>query len=145
MEKMHAPLADLLSQAHVALRRDLAELEASAASPRRQGAAAELSARLERTRRHLAEHFRFEEQNGYLDELLKHKPHLARRVQDLLEDHRRLLHALDDLITSATQANELDDALGRQAREWVAQVRRHESRENLLVEDAFNLDIGAED
>jgi hypothetical protein len=28
---------------------------------------------------------------------------------------------------------------------WVDCVRRHEARENQLVQDAFNLDIGAED
>jgi hypothetical protein len=30
-------------------------------------------------------------------------------------------------------------------REWVERVRRHETRETDLVQDAYNLDIGAED
>jgi hypothetical protein len=39
----------------------------------------------------------------------------------------------------------LDEVFRDQVRSWVESVRRHERRENQLVQDAFNVDFDAED
>jgi hypothetical protein len=49
------------------------------------------------------------------------------------------------LIEQAKAATSLDDSFREEVRGWVERVRQHAARENELVQDAFNLDIGAED
>jgi hypothetical protein len=143
MERTENAFARALHRAHVRLLEDLRALEA-AARPSGEGLP-ELRARLGATRTHIADHFRFEEQDGYLEAVRKREPRLERAVRQLAEEHARLARALDDLITEAGAAATLSDALRDQVRGWVGQVRQHEDRENALVQEAFNLDIGAED
>ncbi len=135
MTTLHATYGDALLRAHRALLEDLRDLESARAG---------LAARLELTRAHLAEHFRFEEENGYLDSVLEEQPNLNHAVQRLHEEHRDLLAALDRLVADVAAEQSPDEFAARVA-EWARKVRRHEQRENILVEDAFNLDLAATD
>jgi hypothetical protein len=105
----------------------------------------ELAARLGATHAHITEHFRFEEQNGYMDTVRRREPRLERAIQQLAEEHRQLAQSLAALLGKVRVATSMDDALRKDVRDWVESVRQHEVRENDLVQDAFNLDIGAED
>jgi hypothetical protein len=133
-----------LSRAHAALGKDLKKLEEAAGALSAQAAGA-WNQQLEAARECLAEHFRIEEHNGYMDAVLERAPHLERPVQHLLEEHQQLMQALNALIATAGRLSKLDDTFRQQVREWVKAVRGHESRENNLVEDAFKVDTGAED
>ena len=144
MGNKHRSAAEALMRAHLALRKDLGKLE-EAARPASGAGAAELRARLGATRTHVVEHFRFEEENGYLDAVAKREPRLERAVQQLADDHRRLAQSLDALVEEARVAPHLDDTFRGKVLTWMEQLRRHEDRENDLVQDAFNTDIGAED
>jgi predicted PilT family ATPase len=137
-------VAETLTRAHEALLEDLRKL-AEAVRPASTEGLAELRARLDATRGHIAEHFRFEEQNGYMDAVRKREPRLERTIQQLADEHRELLQSLDAVIEEARAAPGLDGTLREEVRQWGEAVRRHEVRENDLVQDAFNLDIGAED
>jgi hypothetical protein len=142
MQNNRLLVAEALSRAHAALLDDLRKLEEAASSP--EGLPA-LRARLDATQAHLAEHFRFEEQNGYMDAVRKREPRLERAVEQLADEHRQLARSLGALIENARSASGLDAALGEEVRGWVGLVRQHETREIDLIQDAFNLDIGAED
>jgi hypothetical protein len=96
-------------------------------------------------RQQLSNHFRLEEENGYMAWVLEREPHLERTVEHLHDEHRSLADTLDRLIREASTKNTLDESLREQARAWLEQVRQHEARENRLVQDFFNLDIDAED
>jgi hypothetical protein len=137
-------VAEALGRAHAALLEDLRKLEevVHAISDARL---AELRARLGVTRMHLTEHFRFEEQSGYMDVVRKREPRLERAVQQLADEHGQLRQTLDALIGELGSATHLDEALREKIPAWIKQVREHETRENDLVQDAFDLDIGAED
>ena len=137
-------VAESLGRAHVVLLADLRVLEQSARPSSGEGLA-ELRARLGATQTHVTEHFRFEEQNGYMEAVLKREPRLERAIQQLAEEHHSLAQSLAVLIEQARAATSLDDPLREGVREWVERVRRHETRETDLVQDAYNLDIGAED
>jgi hypothetical protein len=137
-------VAEALGRAHAALLADLRELEQAARPSSRQGLAS-LRARLSATQTHVTEHFRFEEQNGYMEAVLKREPCLERAIQQLAEEHRSLAQSLAVLIEQARAATSLDDPFREEVRGWVECVRQHEARENEVVQDAFNLDIGAED
>jgi hypothetical protein len=143
MESLPASVLEALDRAHVTLLEDLRRLE-EAARPQAPGGLAPLRARLGATRNHIAQHFRFEEQGGYLDVVRQREPRLERAVAQLAEEHRKLLAGLDGLIREVA-AGPPDVALSDQVRAWVEQVRHHEAHENEVVQDAFNLDLGAED
>jgi hypothetical protein len=140
MKPAQPPTAEALSRAHARLLEDLRDLEheteAPPADPARRARC------LARVRLHIAEHFAFEEQDGYMGAVLERRPNLERAVEELRGDHRRLADALDGLIAQAGTAGE---SFGDRVRAWVEDVRRHESRENGLVQDAFNVDTGVED
>jgi hypothetical protein len=142
MAKVQPAGVEGLLQAHATLRSDLGELEAAARAP--AGAApGALAALLRRARAHLAEHFRFEEENGYLPAVLLHDPNQGRRVEQLRDDHRRLFAALESLLDEAGWGE--TETVRANVREWVAAVRGHEERENALVQNVFNVDTSAED
>jgi len=104
-----------------------------------------LGACLTSLRSNLDEHFRFEERNGYMDAVLARAPQMARQVEGLREEHAEMRQSLIALAAQARKARSVDDELRQKVRDWVAKVRNHERRENLLVEDTFNRDLGAKD
>ena len=144
MEKVEPQLAEALSRAHAALLNDLRKLEEAERPASKTGLPA-LRARLDGTRAHIVEHFRFEEQNGYMDTVRTHEPRLERVIDELAEDHCRLLDSLDALIRETAMAASTNETITAKVTEWIGEVRRHEAQENRLVQDAFNMDIGPED
>jgi hemerythrin-like domain-containing protein len=144
MARTEISVAEALSRAHQALRTDLQKLDDSVDLIPGQDLPA-LRAPLAATRSHINEHFRFEEQNGYMDKVRKREPRLEHTIEQLAAEHRQLAQSLDAIIKRAKDAPSLDPALRDQIREWIASVRQHEAREDDLVQNAFNLDIGAED
>jgi uncharacterized coiled-coil DUF342 family protein len=137
-------IAVALGQAHVALLRDLRELEEATRIPSKENLPA-LRDRLWATQAHLVEHFRLEEQNGYMDAVRKREPRFERTIQQLAEEHGQLKESLNALIRETEKVKSWDNALREAIHEWIERVRSHEARETDLVQDAFNLDIGAED
>jgi hypothetical protein len=144
VEKTSSSIAEALKQAHRTLLADLRTLE-NAARRSAKTDPAELSTRLAATRTHLADHFKFEEQDGYMDAVRKREPRLERVIQQIAEEHGDITQSLDALIGEVRGAGELGDAVREKVRTWIKRVRRHEARENELVQGAFNLDISAED
>jgi hypothetical protein len=133
--------AEALSRAHKALLENLRSLEDSVGPASPEGAA-ELVARLGALHSQISEHFRFEEQNGYMEVVKKREPRLEHRIAQLGAEHRQLLGLLDALVSRARRP---DPGLRSDVKNWVESVRQHEVRENELVQDAFNFDIGTED
>jgi hypothetical protein len=144
MTRTDPAVVEALSRAHATLLEDLQKLEEAVRQTPKEGFAA-VRARLGDTQTHLTEHFRFEEDNGYMETVRSREPRLERVLRQLAEEHRQLLQSLAALIEQARAAPNLDDTLRGEVRKWVESVRQHEFRENNLVQDAFTLDIGAED
>lgn len=144
MERANRSVTEALSRAHAALREDLGHLD-EAVRPLSRENAAGLRARLASTQVQIAEHFRFEEQNGYMDTVRQREPRLERTVQKLAEEHRQITRTLETLLAETRLADSLDEPYRRRVRQWVEHVRQHEAREDHLVHDAFNLDYALED
>jgi len=144
MKSPQPSVAQALSLAHAALLEDLRNLEEASRLSSREGLA-EFVTRLVAIHANVSEHFRFEEQNGYMHDVRKREPWLERTIAELGEEHRQLLGSLETLLGEAKAACSLDDRFREKARAWVEQVRHHEARENELLQDAFNRDISAED
>ena len=144
MAKVKTPIVDVLGRAHASLQKDLRELEEAGHTASEKGMPG-LRSRLEATRRHLAEHFRFEEQGGYMDAVRKREPRLGRVIDELCTEHGQLLSSLDAILKETATASSINDLISGEISGWISRVRQHESRENQVAQDAFNLDIGPED
>ena len=144
MTNAETSIAEGLARAHIALLRDLQELDEAGRPASMQNLAA-LRAHLEATRAHLVEHFRFEEVDGYMTAVRTREPRLERTVDELANEHGQLLSSLDALLAETATDLGLDQAMRAKVSQWINRVRQHEARENHLIQDIFNLDIGSED
>ena len=145
MTKTLPSFAKALQAAHEALAAGLRKLEEISHGDETESGLAALRARLGATRIHLGEHFRFEEQGGYMETVRAREPRLERTIQHLGSQHPRLMESLDRLIIHARTASSRDKTLREQIRAWIDSVRSHEARENELVQTTFNQDLSAED
>jgi hemerythrin len=144
MDQWNVTVAEAIGLAHAALLEDLCKTEAACHASSRV-TAAEVRARLSAVRAHLADHFRYEEQGGYMEAVRLREPQLERTIQQLGDEHPRLLRLLDALLAESTGATRLDDRFREEVRAWIEGVRQHEARETRLVQDVFNSDFDAED
>jgi hemerythrin len=136
MEASKKMFAEALQQTHTDLLGDLWQLEESVCRGSGEGQP-ELSTRLAKVRTHLSDHFRFEEQDGYMAPLLKEEPRFWPVVQELLDQHRLLAQALDALLQEFSAAQGLRDDFREKVRAWVKHVREHETHENSLVQEVY--------
>jgi hypothetical protein len=139
---MPAPAAKYSNQllrAHADLHSALEGLREALSSP------AEARRKLLALRGHVLDHFRLEEKGGYMAPVLRLQPQQERVVLRLLAEHCHLAESLDDLIRDAAAATTIEDEFRKRVAAWVEVLRRHEADENVLVEDAFNQDVGQED
>jgi hypothetical protein len=134
-------IAKSLSRAHAALTRDLQKLQEAADADQ----IADVLARLRDTKKHIAEHFRLEEQGGYMDALGKREPRLDNVIAHLRDEHGRLAQSLHALVGEARTSASVSAEFREKVRAWIGQVHSHEQREDELVQNAFNLDLAAED
>jgi hypothetical protein len=139
---LRATFGDALLRSHRELLGQLRSLRAASCI---DSAPADLSACLERVRASLEEHFRFEEDNGYLASVLQRRPYLETTVRRLADEHVEILRALDLLREQARQAEAVTCQMRDVIAQWLRRVRRHEQREDALVEDAFAVDLNADE
>ena len=110
-----------------------------------------LTDRLCLLRDQLAMHFSLEEAYGYFDDPVEVAPQLGRAADQLRKEHKSLYLELCDLVDHAERwlyeeklAN-LALWIGPQFVEFDRRLREHEERENELIYDAYDADIGVGD
>ncbi len=127
-----------LRQVHAKLLRDLQGLDwmAEAAT-----AGEELSHRLRAIRDDVANHFHLEEQDVYVNPVLKMEPAWERKAREMLAEHRGLLQGIDALIAAAAREGaRKNTGLWARVKHWVDQMLQHEARENELFDQAGDED-----
>lgn len=143
MAELTLDAAAMLSRAHAALLKDLRKLKAFIASPNPE--IMDLLDRLDVTTTRMAEHFRLEEKDGYMESVRVRSPHLERAVDKLKCEHAELLITAKELLSDAQTAMRIDNGLRARVLDLIAAVRDHEERENILIEDVYNRETGLED
>jgi len=99
----------------------------------------------------LALHFALEEAYGYFDEPLHVAPQLGEKADKLRSEHRDLYSEFSSLVDQAEkmffagQLAALALWVAPEFLEFDARLRDHEERENELIYDAFDSDIGVGD
>jgi hypothetical protein len=79
---------------------------------------------------------------GHYAGLLEHAPRLARGVNDLVDEHRAVLAALNELEDTMERVS--PDRVRRQTARVLRKVWRHRQRGADLVYEAYVIDIGGE-
>jgi hypothetical protein len=97
---------------------------------------------------HCKAHMALEEKDGYLPLVRQQSPHNARAIDRLLAEHAPLRARIIEInVTLATTearhpaTSETLDSL----RSWLRDLRDHERRETLIVQEAWHTDIGTGD
>jgi hypothetical protein len=147
MSEIASSFASELGHEHVSLLRQLSRLE-ERPSPGTADSAWLMLSRLRQVQAEVQSHFRFEEQGGYMSQILASAPYLDRAAGELLAGHGRLSDQLEALIKAAAAVppeSLLTPELREQVRQWVLRVREHEAGETRLIQQACNQDIGPED
>jgi hemerythrin-like domain-containing protein len=143
MKKTNRAPAATLAEAHRKLLEDLQNLERVAQAS--DADSTELSVCLKSIRTHLEEHFRLEEHNGYMQAVLDQAPQLERTVNQLRGEHDELRGSLAALLDGSRDMRSVKADFQQKVQKWIERVRNHESKENLLVEEAFNRDLATKD
>ena len=144
MEKTDkAPGLDLL-KVHKVLEAELEKLDKTV-SPAAQTALTDLYTCLDKIHSHLLHHFQFEDEGGYMADVVSMAPQKNRLVEDLHAEHKVLGEEIGHLVDQAKVVEGSLDALRQKITAWVAKVEAHEHQENTLVQEAYNLDIGNKD
>jgi hypothetical protein len=87
-----------------------------------------------------------ERPDGFLDEVVQHAPHLARRRAVLQDDHVAIATTLSGLVDAPFVAGPQGvDAVRDGALDLLGALVRHRHKGAELVYDAYNVDIGASD
>lgn len=125
---------EAIHDAHADLLRDLQDAEKTVGTGAQP---AQVVGCLEKLRTHLIDHFRFEEEGGYMAPVLKEEPRLAPQIQELLAEHAQMAQTLDALIQEIRKSRSVEASTRDKMRAWIGQVRHHETRENGLVQEAY--------
>jgi hemerythrin len=144
MLKTEMPVCEMFGTAHASLLDSVKGLERALRTPSGEKLAA-LRGGLEAMRDQIAEHFKFEEEYGYLEAVRKRNPQLEMPIKTLAEEHRCLTRELNALLSEANAAATLSEDLKSGVARWIADLKRHEHHENQLIQDAFNIDLGTTD
>jgi hemerythrin len=89
-------------------------------------------------------HFDFEETGGYMREVLRRLPHRQEVVDALIMEHQLMTVQLRELRHWAIDRED-PDGIRAKVGEWLDLLSRHESMENQLMLDAFNVEVGGGD
>jgi hypothetical protein len=96
---------------------------------------------------HLRHHFAQEEAGGYLEQALAMAPRFNDEAQVLLAQHAsmlKLIDQVDQVAQGAIEDAELWPQVKLQVKELLRKLLAHESAENRIVQQAFNVGIEAE-
>lgn len=108
-----------------------------------------LSQRLLSLHDELFRHFRFEEDEGVLQEIMENHPEAAAGLKDILEEHPEMLRQLRQIVSDVLSYSEgvtpEDPRIRKRISELLETFRQHEQEENHLFQRIEYRDTGAAD
>jgi len=94
---------------------------------------------------HCGKHMALEEQDGYLSNVVQRMPNSSHTVEAVLAEHDTLRNELADVIKALRAGSDAIDEIVARVRHWTVAMENHETRENQLVQEAFDSDLGGGD
>ena len=108
----------------------------------------EVVAQFQRLREELVEHFHYEEEGGFFKDVVERAPRYSEQIDELCQEHVQSLQDLDQMTHDAEvgePTGEWWDDLSHRFHEFSNQLMNHEARENQLLQNAYGIDLGAND
>lgn len=96
----------------------------------------------------LVRHFSMEEEGGYFAEALTQAPRLVSRANELMAQHPKMCTRARDLVLEIDPIRPKQDWWQTTRERFNAfrdELLKHEQREDLLIQEAYNRDLGAND
>ena len=96
----------------------------------------------------LRQHFKREEDDGFFGEIAARAPRLSERAEDVSREHIELLAAIEsfrDTALGGTATGAWWERLNSEFHRLMKDLMHHERREQDLLQEAFNVDIGTAD
>jgi hypothetical protein len=96
----------------------------------------------------LKDHFAHEEDGGYFDEIMERNPTLARRVEQLRQDHREMLAAVHNMNRQLEHADSTPlwfAMIGVDFTDFIQRCEAHQREENKMVQEGYLREIGEGD
>jgi hemerythrin len=134
-----------IRQEHRELEREVGQLRNLLATPPQAIERPALFDVVDRLCTTLGRHFRYEEQGGYLAQVVSRFPNWSAEVEHLRQQHGELRHEIGEargLLEEETDWAQQALEIHRRLNDWVAKLASHQDRENRLYQEAFNLDVG---
>ena len=94
---------------------------------------------------HLRDHFSQEECGGFMEEAVTRIPRLSAAMRSILDQHPALLEELDRVIAGLEATPESLGSWAAAARAYESfadHMQAHERRENAVVQEGYNEDLG---
>lgn len=148
---VNAAFLQEIKEVNQELWQQLAGLRHRCQRPLAPGMCRQLVEQLAEVRDQLALHFALEEAYGYFDDPVDVAPQLCRQADALRNEHREIYSQLSDLVDRAERMLYQEKLaalavwIGSVFLEFDVRLRRHEERENDLIFEAYDADIGVGD
>jgi hypothetical protein len=127
----------------------LKQLRPEAGSKSSHGWGNTMALQLTRLHARVSRHFRSEEQSEFLEDLYPKRPHVARSIETLQQDHERILgdlHAIREAAALYAEGKEPDEPqLRRRTLAVLDRIAHHEHAETELLQRALYEDRGNAD
>jgi len=135
--------ADAMKRAQLALQHQLRELEQLVA-PHAADHLPDVRIRLKAVLSLVKEHFRIEEQDGYMNAVKEQDQRFESELQCFRDEHRAMRRELEFLVDEADSLQQIDAEFSESVHGWIDRFRMHEKNEIDLVQEAFDVDVGGE-
>ncbi|OGQ30880.1 MAG: hypothetical protein A3I75_06220 [Deltaproteobacteria bacterium RIFCSPLOWO2_02_FULL_50_16] len=97
-------------------------------------------------RENLIRHFKVEEDYGLLQELAFEAPHIKCNVKDLCDEHRDMVDGINQICRCFQEVVGGEVSMVSKCRDdfvdFVTRLQNHENRENDLILEVYNYDMG---
>ena len=97
---------------------------------------------------HLREHFRLEEEGGFMTPVLELQPTAAPAVEALMQEHHFILERLDSVrqqISDSASPRRTTENPMEALKRVIESLKNHERAEDALIQAVYAQDIGIED
>ncbi len=138
---MEKPTSPMSPEAARVIHEEHAQLRALLVQVKEAGDLRDLFPRLKELRQLLAVHFEHEEEPSSLGDAAG-EPRYEARVHELFDEHREFLTKLDSLLETARECLKGKKAVLEGVHELVHDLHEHECKENELMLDFADTDLG---
>ena len=145
-DHLHNPLHEHMRVEHEELRESIGSLLHTIRT--RSVKAKEIKPLIAQLCQRLKTHFEEEEAGGFFADITQQAPRLSREVDTLCEEHTKLLDEAVELAEKSGHCQDTDawwNTIEQEYEQLRKQLLHHESDENLLLQQAYNEDIGTQD